>query len=475
MEITINKLNVPIVHRNKRIYNNDINLTSGGNTSSSGGVTVTGDYLPLVGGTITGDLIVNGTTTLNAVTKVGTAMVVNLNADMLDNKHASDFALAVHNHNFEPTISGGDTYQYWRGDKTWQTLNTFSVTESTNLYFTNARARTSISLTTFGSSGAASYNSSTGQLNIPNYAGGAGGVTSIGVTVPTGLLVSPASITTSGTFAFTYASGYSIPTTAKQSQWDTAFGWGNHSGLYSPLGHNHSGVYSLLGHNHSGVYQPLDGDLTSIAGLAGTTGFLKKTAANTWVLDSSAGGGGDNYEGFYFAINLNTPIIIPSKNTSTAYSGGLKFVAGSGIKLEGSSTPNNEMQVEILNSIGNYSSPLVSNYILTVANNDYNVRSIVLETGTYLVSADVTGYFIGSSATAIIARLRSDSTVYASTAINYIPNAAYNSGHIHAIISSTGKNVTVYLTCRATSANNRIDATINGYAGATKLSYIKLS
>jgi hypothetical protein len=33
--------------------------------------------------------------------------------------------------------------------------------------------------------------------------------------------------------------------------------------------------------------QPLDGDLTAIAGLAGTTGFLKKTAANTWSLDTS--------------------------------------------------------------------------------------------------------------------------------------------------------------------------------------------
>jgi hypothetical protein len=33
--------------------------------------------------------------------------------------------------------------------------------------------------------------------------------------------------------------------------------------------------------------QPLDADLTSIAGLTGTSGFLKKTAANTWSLDTS--------------------------------------------------------------------------------------------------------------------------------------------------------------------------------------------
>lgn len=33
--------------------------------------------------------------------------------------------------------------------------------------------------------------------------------------------------------------------------------------------------------------QPLDGDLTAIAGLAGTSGFLKKTAVDTWTLDTN--------------------------------------------------------------------------------------------------------------------------------------------------------------------------------------------
>ena len=39
-------------------------------------------------------------------------------------------------------------------------------------------------------------------------------------------------------------------------------------------------------HTHS--YQPIDGDLTAIAALAGTSGILKKTAVDTWVLDTSA-------------------------------------------------------------------------------------------------------------------------------------------------------------------------------------------
>lgn len=57
----------------------------------------------------------------------------------------------------------------------------------------------------------------------------AGTVTSVGMTVPTGFSVNPAAITSSGIFAITFANGYSLPTNAKQSNWDTAYGWGNHA------------------------------------------------------------------------------------------------------------------------------------------------------------------------------------------------------------------------------------------------------
>ncbi len=66
-----------------------------------------------------------------------------------------------------------------------------------------------------------------GYKYVPDNGGGGGGsgtVTSIKITVPTGFSISPTSaITTSGTFAITFASGYSLPTTAKQSNWDTAY------------------------------------------------------------------------------------------------------------------------------------------------------------------------------------------------------------------------------------------------------------
>ena len=50
-----------------------------------------------------------------------------------------------------------------------------------------------------------------------------GTVTSVGMTVPTGLTVSGSPVTSSGTLAVTLTSGYSIPTTASQTNWDTAY------------------------------------------------------------------------------------------------------------------------------------------------------------------------------------------------------------------------------------------------------------
>jgi hypothetical protein len=50
-----------------------------------------------------------------------------------------------------------------------------------------------------------------------------GTVTSVAATVPTGLTISGSPITSAGTLAFGYATGYSIPTNASQTTWDTAY------------------------------------------------------------------------------------------------------------------------------------------------------------------------------------------------------------------------------------------------------------
>lgn len=48
-----------------------------------------------------------------------------------------------------------------------------------------------------------------------------------------------------------------------------------------------AGGYPLAKASELSSYQPLDADLTAIAALSGTSGFLKKTAADTWSLDTN--------------------------------------------------------------------------------------------------------------------------------------------------------------------------------------------
>lgn len=77
--------------------------------------------------------------------------------------------------------------RYLNGYGSFVQLNSDSIQEGTSkLFFTNARSRSAITLTNIGTSGAATYNSSTGEFNIPNYA--SGGVSAVGAFSATGNL-----------------------------------------------------------------------------------------------------------------------------------------------------------------------------------------------------------------------------------------------------------------------------------------------
>ena len=82
------------------------------------------------------------------------------------------------------------------------------------------------------------YDETTGKwVNAAVPGGGGGTVTSVGLTSQaTGLTVTGATITTSGTFVLSLASGYGIPTTAKQQAWDNAVS----------VSHTHSNKTSVL-------------------------------------------------------------------------------------------------------------------------------------------------------------------------------------------------------------------------------------
>jgi hypothetical protein len=142
-----------------------------------------------------------------------------------------------------------------------------------------------ITLTTTGTSGVATLIGNT--LNIPNYAsgGGSGTVTSVDMTVPTGLSISGNPITTTGTLALTYTAGYAIPTTAKQTQWDTAYT----NRITSLTVTGSSGAATLVAnvlniptYTLAGLGgQPLDATLTALAAF-NTNGIMVQTAADTF-------------------------------------------------------------------------------------------------------------------------------------------------------------------------------------------------
>ena len=70
------------------------------------------------------------------------------------------------------------------------------------------------------------YISALGQ----NSSGGGGGtLTSIGLVMPTGFSVSPATLTANGSFTVSFTNGYALPTTADVNKGVTAYGWGNHA------------------------------------------------------------------------------------------------------------------------------------------------------------------------------------------------------------------------------------------------------
>lgn len=157
-----------------------------------------------------------------------------------------------------------------------------------------------------------------------------GTVTSVDATVPTGLAVSGNPITTSGTLAFTYAAGYAIPTTTKQSNWDDSYTFTSNF----PSQTSQSGKYlttdgSVLSWatvdalpsqtGNSGKYLTTDGSTASWAVVSG--GQYLGTAATKAIMYNAQSIAEDiTISGTYNALSAG-PITIDSTYTVTVSSG----------------------------------------------------------------------------------------------------------------------------------------------------------
>ena len=94
------------------------------------------------------------------------------------------------------------------------------ITSSGTLLITNTAPDQIVSLT---GTGTTSISGTYPSFTINSADQYSGTVTSVNMSVPTGLTISGNPITSSGTLAIGLASGYSIPTTANQTNWNTAY------------------------------------------------------------------------------------------------------------------------------------------------------------------------------------------------------------------------------------------------------------
>lgn len=122
-------------------------------------------------------------------------------------------------------VQEGDVVQIGSGGPMY-----FCVSESASTFATKFKEFTAGSATSVPWSGVTNAPTKLSQFtNDSGFTTNKGTVTSVAMSVPTGLSISGSPITASGTLALSYTSGFSIPSTAKQTNWDTAYEWGDHA------------------------------------------------------------------------------------------------------------------------------------------------------------------------------------------------------------------------------------------------------
>jgi hypothetical protein len=199
--------------------------------------------------------------------------------------------------------------------------------------------------------------------------GGSGTVTSVAATVPTGFTISGSPITTSGTLVIGFDTGYALPTTAKQAEWDTAYAdrlkWdGGATGLTASTGRASLGA-TTVGSNIFTLINP------------SAVTFLRLNADNTVsALDAAT---------FRAAIGAGTGAGTVTSVAATAGTG--ISVTGSPITSSGTLTITNTAPDQIVSLTGVGTTAVTGTYPnFTITSNDQYVGTVTSVGGTGTVN-----------------------------------------------------------------------------------------
>lgn len=242
---------------------------------------------------------------------------------------------------------------------------------------------------------------------------GSGTVTSVDMSVPVGLLVSGNPITTTGTLSVTFDTGYSIPTTTSQTNWDTAYS----------------------------NYLQWDGGSTSLVAATGRTSLGASTVG-----------------GNLFTLTNPSAITFPrfnADNTVTALNDAdFRTAIGAGT----SSTTGTVTSIST-------TSPITGGTITGTGTIGINAASA--NTASYVVQRDASGNFSAGTITASLTGTASTATNLAGGGAGQVPYQSASGTTAMLSAGTSGQVLTSSGTSAPTWSNVMPSGTIMQYAGAT--------
>jgi len=308
------------------------------------GTAVSWDALDINSGDITGTLpIANGGTSATTASAARTALGLAIGTDIpaLDGTGATgEWAIDITGN--AETVTDGVVTTGTYDDPSWITglagskisgditgdaanvTGTVAIANGGTGATTAAGARTNV-LPSFTGNGGKVLAVKADASDVEYITAGAGTVTSVAATVPTGFTVSGSPVTASGTLAFAFDTGYGLPTTAKQTEWDTTYGWGNHASAGYALDNT---VVKLTGDQTVAGVKTFSSTITgSISGNAGTvTNGVVTTgsyADPTWITSLAGSKVSGNISGN--AANVTGTVAVANGGTgATTLTGYLK-------------------------------------------------------------------------------------------------------------------------------------------------------